>query len=364
MRRIRRWMVSVGLLGAVLGLPGCWDQHPVETRAAVTAIGIDPGPQPGEQRYTLTFPNVTTTTSSLATTQAGQQFYTVSVVAPSLLPALAAAQRQESRTLYLGQVRILCLSTHLPRAIWTRTLTAMADSGRFVMTTWVVAAPLARAVVTLTPPVEVVPEVGLYQALACHCQGIRWPGRAWRVWAESVTPGVSAAVTAVVPLRPQFQLTRIAVLGPHRLVLWSTAATAGWAYLTGRVVHDVMTVSVQHAPVVVSLIRGTAHVHFRAQGPDVTAVASLRYSGILLGEPGGPDALRRDRAVELTMAHQIQRRVQAAWMAAQVTDTDPMGWHRDAAWSDPQAAAAIARWQGWSLETTVHFTLREEGNVR
>jgi len=211
MRRLRRWIATVGVLGGLLGLPGCWDQHPVRPARPSRRIGIDPGPSPDEQRYTLTFPNVTTTSSSLATTQANQQFYTISVVAPSLLPALAIAQRQESRTLYLGQIRILCLSTQLPIGTWTRTLDAMADSGRFVMTTWVVAAPSAQAVVALTPPVEVVPEVGLYNALACHCQGIRWPGRAWRVWAQSVTPGISPTVTAVVPRHQRFQLTQIAV---------------------------------------------------------------------------------------------------------------------------------------------------------
>lgn len=363
MKRRRRALSLLGLLALSGGLTGCWDQHPVETRAAVAAIGIDPGPRLGEQRYTFTFPNVTTTTSSLSSISGSQEFYTISEVASGLLPALAAAQRQESRSLYLGQVRILGLSTHLSVGIWRRTLTTMADSGRFVLTTWVVAVPHAARVVSVTPPVEVVPEVGLYNALVCHCQDVQWPGRGWRVWAESETPGISPVVVSVTPQQNQFRLTNIAVVGTHRVVSWPSAATQGWAYLTGHVTHGVMTVMVGHTPRVVGLIRGARHLHFRHQGSGVTAVVHLDYSGVLVGGPSGTDSVRQDQAVAAAGAREIQQCIAAAWAEAQRTQTDPMGWHRDAGWSGLPVGHTTA-WAHWSYDATVHFTLREEGVLR
>lgn len=363
--RGRHRLVGVGmLLVAGLLLTGCWDQHPVEDRAAVAAIGIDPGPQTGENRYTFTFPNVTTTTSSLASTPSSQQFYSLTVLAPSLLAALTAAQRRESRTLYLGQVRIVCLSSHLSGAIWDQTINSMADSGRFVLTTWIVAAPQASALVSLAPPVEVVPEVALYNALVCRCQVIHWPGRAWRTWAHVETPGVSPAVVWVRPGANHFVLTQLLVVGPHGLTAWSPQATQGWAYLTGQVLHETLTVTVDHHSEVVALIRGHTHWHVRHHDGRLTASADLNYSGVLVGVPGGADSLTRNSAVQRAVVQAIQQRVDRAWSTATATGSDPMGWHRDARWSDDQLPVRGTSWQDWSLVTRVHFRLREEGVLR
>lgn len=361
-----RWhgfLKAMGMIMLMGGLTGCWDQHPVDTRAAIAAIGIDPGPAPGEQRYVFVFPNVTTTAGSLSSISPSRQFYTIPVVATGLLAALATAQRQESRTLYLGQVRILYLSTKLSTKVWRRTLVTMADSGRFVLTTWVVAAPNASRAVSVVSPVEVVPEVGLYNALVCHCQNIRWPGRGWRVWAAVATPGISPAVVRAIPVQDRFRLSDIAVLGAHHVVLWPSAATLGWAYLTGRVTQGAMTVRVGHARRDVGLIRGTRQLRFVTHGSHVTALLHLDYTGVLFSVPGGTDSVRQNRAVEAAVVQQIQNDIQAAWAEAQQSQTDPMGWHRDAGWSGLPVTQTIT-WRHWSWAATVNFTLREEGILR
>lgn len=352
------------MLSAGLALTGCWDQHPVEDRAAVASIGIDPSHHPGDQRYTFTFPNVTTTTSSLASTPSSQQFYTVTVLAPNLLAALNTAQRRESRILYLGQVRIVCLSSRLPVSVWDQTLNSMADSGRFVLTTWVVSAPRASALVNLAPPTEVVPEVALYNALVCRCQAIRWPGRAWRTWDHMATPGVSPAVVWVRPQANQFILTQLLVLGPHGLILWSPQATQGWAYLTGQILRETLTITVDHHPDVVALIRGQTHWHVRDRDGRLTAYADLDYSGVLAGVSSGRDSLALNATVQAAVVQAIQQRVQRAWSTATTTQSDPMGWHRDARWSDEALPVRGTSWRNWSLVTRIHFRLREEGVLR
>lgn len=362
--RPRMWWLVVGVL-LMLGMTGCWDQHPVEFRTAVTAIAMDPGSTPGQYVYTFLFPNVTITPNSLASTPSQREFYTIRVHAASLIQAIQAVQRRHSRTLYLGQLRILALSTQLPPAVWRTTIQILADSGRFVMTFWLVAAPNAQAVINMLPPSEVVPDVALYRALSCRCQPIVWPGRAWSTWAAASTPGISPAVVEVHADHQQFTLDQLAVLGSH-VMLWSPAATEGWAYLTGRIHLATISVSVDHTPLSVGLIRGMSHVRIVQHGPTTVVEAHLQYSGEFLGSAAGTegDSLRLDRTVEHAVSHQIQQRITAAWDAARATDTDPMGFHRDGTWADARMDPAIHGWTHWTLESTVQFTIRDEGILR
>ncbi len=353
------------LLGIVLVLvlTGCWDQRPVESRAAVAAIGIDPTPFRGIQRYTFMFPDSTITASSLSSTTRSQEFYPLSVTAPSLLLALKQLQAKQSRALYLGQVRIVAFSTALPASIWSQTMFDMADSARFVLTLWVVGTVDAQRLVELTPSSEVVPEVALYRALTCHCQPVQWPGRGWRIWDMAATPGVSIHAADVAVSSHAFAIHSLLVVG-HRVQPWSEPATTGWAYLTGHINHDLKAVTVGGAPVTVALIRGTSNLQIRGTPHHVVVTDDLHYSGVLI--EGGATAGRTpsDAAVERAVTTQIQHDIQAAWQASMHTGTDPMGWHRDATWVDQRWTSPVSDWKGWRLDPVVHFTLREEGILR
>lgn len=367
MYRGRRCIQFVSLL-FLLSLTGCWDQKPVESRAAVAAIGIDPAKTHGLQRYTFVFPDVTVTASSLASTTNGQEFFSFTVTAPSLIDALNRVQSHESRSLYLGQVRIVALSTRLSAPVWRRTLYTMADAGRFVLTFWVVAASHARQVVTLEPPTEVVPEVALYRALNCHCQPIRWPGRGWKMWTNATSHDGSLKATDVNVVGRTFVLGPLVVMGSHA-VKWSASATKGWAYLTGHVEHEISMVHLHGHLMGVGLIRGNSTVSFHRTTNGVHVTDQMMYSGVLMESPfehgaRNENARLQDQAIESAVAHQISAEAMQAWRTAQTTHADPMGWHRDASWNDSRFSAAIGNWHGWHLHTIVHFTLREEGVLR
>ncbi len=362
MRRRNRILRALAAALLMIGLTGCWDQHPVEFRAPVAGIAIDPSKKPGEYLYTFLFPNVTTSTSSLATTPSSDEFYSIQVQANTLTQALESVQLHQSRTLYLGQVRILCLSTKLPSSVWKRTILASSDSGRFVLTFWILAVPNAAKVLELTPPEEVVPDVAIYRALNCRCQPIVWPGRAWRTWADLTTPGISPTVSALSTSDGTFELGRIAVLGSH-VSVWSPNATNGWAYLSGRVERDTMTATLHHQTMTVGLIRGHTRLRVTREGMKVLVTAKLTYSGELTAGFLGGDNATLDKHVEADIAEQIHRAVASAWREAHATDTDPMGFHRLGTWSDARISPAM-NWKNWELHTVVRFTLRNEGVMR
>lgn len=362
---VRRNQWIIGLMGLILvvTLTGCWDQRPVESRVAVAAIGIDPSNVPGNQRYTFLFPNPSLTASHLASVSHSQEFYPITVTAPSLMIALRKIQASQSRALYLGQVRIVALSSALPTSVWRQILFNMADSGRFVLTLWVVGTANAQRLVEQILPSNVVPEVALYQALTCHCQALLWPGRGWQVWDMAATPGVSIHVADVVASSQKISIHSLLVVGKTPKP-WSQQETTGWAYLTGHVNHNMMTVKVGDEHATVALIRGNSQPSIRRVGDHIVVTDTLRYSGILVAGSAPGNNLPSDTLVERAISRKIQHVTQMAWHMAHVTGTDPMGWHRDAQWVDMRWASPAHDWRGWELNESVHFVLRDEGVLR
>ncbi|NMP24096.1 hypothetical protein [Sulfobacillus harzensis] len=358
------WVRVTLLITLMVSLTGCWDQHPVEFRAAVAAIAVDPTAKAGEYAFTFLFPNITVTATSIAETASNQQFYAIHVRAPTLVRAITSVQRRHSRSLYLGQIRVLYLSTQLPVSMWQQTLKESADSGRFVLTFWVVGAPKAGDALLVTPPTEVVPDVVLYRALNSRIQPDHWPGRAWRLWRDMVTPGVSPAVIDVHPHGDQIAIHQLAVIGNH-VVLWSPMASTGWAYLTGRVIREAATVKVGGHSLTVGLIHGRTRLRVVKSSGQFVVKARLVYTGELVGNVSGAgDSIEEERQVEAAVVHHIQGQVLDAWHTALKTHTDPMGFHRLGNWENATIPADAHDWAHWALDLKVRFTLRDEGVLR
>ncbi len=361
-----RWL-AWGALCILLaaGLTGCWDQRPVETRAAVTAIGIDPGKHPGLYRFTFVFPNVTTTTTSIATTPATQEFFHYTVSAANLADAFSAIQRRQSRVLYLGQIRLLALSTRVPSEVWRRFLQTAVQSGPMVLTFVVVGTSNAQSLVALVPPSEVVPELALYRTLTCDCQPFLVASRAWHVWVQMETPGITPIVPQVMVHEDNYVLRGIDLLAPGRPVTWPLADTWGWAYATGHVHEGTVTVNERGEPVTVGRILGHQDLSFHVLDGRIVLNDHLRYTGQLVA---GGDALGNpittDRTIERAVASRLLTMAQQAVKRAQASGTDPFGWHRDLHWTDASAASPGLSWRRWQVRLTVQFLLQNEGVLR
>ncbi|MCL4521480.1 MAG: hypothetical protein M1415_07850 [Firmicutes bacterium] len=370
-RRGHRWAL-VSLAVMLLGLlSGCWDQRPVETRAAILAIGVDPGPRPGLIRVTFVFPNVTLTAGSLTSVPSSQETFTMTVTASTLAAALSAVQREQSRAIYLGQVRVVALSTRLASRIWTTSLHDLTQMGTMVLSFWVVAASNAYKLVTLHPPTEMVPEVALYRALSCKCQDLRWPGRAWSVWTNAVTPGVTPAVADVSAnaATNTFTLNSLAVWARNGVSTWSREATIGWAYLTGRSLAESVSIRTPSGNIAnIGHIHGTAHLQFSGTVRHVQLVDIIRLQGTVLGGGAEMGSGRRDPALTEDVSRTIRQACDAATQAAIDGHTDPFGWHRDLIWRrgdafSPAQAGTIS-WKGWRVVVRLSFQIRNEGVLR
>ncbi len=367
----QRW-VLVSLAVVLLGLlSGCWDQRPVETRAAILAIGVDPGPRKGLLRVTFVFPNVTLTAGSLTSVPSGQETFTMTVIASTLAAAISTVQREQSRAIYLGQVRVVALSTRLAPRIWMTSLHDLTQMGTMVLSFWVVATANANKLVALHPPTEMVPEVALYRALSCKCQDLRWPGRAWSVWTNAVTPGVTLAVADVSAnsTTNTFSLKTLAILARDGVSTWSLEATTGWAYLTGRSLAESVSIRMPSGDLAsIGHIHGTTQLKFTGTVGHVHLVDTVRLQGTVLGGGAEMGSGKRDPALTEDVSRTIRQACDAAIQAAIDGHVDPFGWHRDLIWRRgaaffPAPAGTIS-WQGWRVAVHVTFQIRNEGVLR
>ncbi len=364
MTRRRRWGVTLGVL--LLLLTGCWDQRPVEGRAVVEAVGVQPTRQPGVWQWTFVFPSPTESINTLGTSSPASEVYALAVQARTWTRALLAAQQETTRDLYFGQFRVLALSPRLPAAVWARLITTFNRSGRILKTFWIVDASPADLVVRTPPASEGTPLYGLFKLLACHCQPYLWGQRAWQAWDRLATPGVSLEVP-VIRLNDQ-QLVRnpaMAVLGSKRLVEWSPMASAGWAYLTQHVVKGGLAVSVGSETIGLNRVRGTSHVAVAAIGSHRQVTVRLSYRGDLEDVPATVHLTPTEKAtIAAAASHQILQWSQTAVRDAEQQQVDPFGWHRESAWAlntpgDPWPAPVS--WQDWSVHLRVRFRISGEG---
>ena len=359
----------VGVAGLLcLLLTGCWDQRAINSRDIVTTIGVDPTSTHGEYRWAFVFPNPTTEPAGVGQTAGGPQVFTTTVRAQSFAGALASAQRANTRELYLGQIRMLVLSTRLPAREWYHIIDAVTRPGSIVETIWLVGARDGRTVASYVPPSEQVPEVGTYQALSCGCLPMNWGKRLWQLWAETETPGISPAVPVVDIHGSTFRFDRIAVLSPKAVTVWSQVASAGWAYLTDRAVRASVTIQAGHRVVwAVQDISGRAHVTLQNGSDGVTVRVLLHERGFLSDTPRDTAiSPRSEWRIEEAVSRQILHLCGEAVSKARRTGTDPFGWHRDYRWGAASLGHKVwtEGWAHWHVHITVQFNLRGTGIMR
>lgn len=371
--RFRQWLrlaVRMALIGTLLlSLSGCWDQLPVETRAVVDTVGVDPTAQPNLLQWTFTFPNVSVTPTTLGTSSKSDEYYQLVVDAPDFATALRRVQSRTTRDLYFGQIRVVALSTKLPAPTWIHLIDTFNRSGRMLKTFWIVGTSNAQRAVTIKPPTATVPEQALSRAFACHCQPMQLGERAWQVWRDLATPGQTAVVPYVVPLADDhWEIQQLVTVTRHQLTVWSIPATEGWAYLTHRVRKlSVSGPSSAAGTFAITRIQEQApQTHLTVAGSGVQFHVTLRVHGYLEELPADVEITPPlEQRIEQQASRQIGQMVMGALAQARRTGTDPFGWHRILRWSHGAEVAAdpavATGWSPWQVTVQVHFAINNEG---
>ncbi len=337
-RRIRG--LFMGGLGLFL-LTGCWDQRAIDQRAIVLAIGVS-----ADLHWTLLFPNVTVTASSISSLGQSNEFYAITAKAKSYQKALHRVQLQANREVSMGDVQLVDLSASLSRSQLAGIMDSMILTGAIPAQVWLAASQTSPSTLLIHPsPQTVVPVYYLSSYFDCHaCHAADFGVRAWQWWDRAVTPGVSP-VLPVFTETPEgaaiYQILVYPVQG--KPLLMPRQATQGYAYLMGKVKSGTQKVNCGGTTYMISPIIDDANSRVRLTPTAVDVRIVIHARGEMADMPAGLLITRAtERAVEQATAARLVQLSRFAIHWANQTHTDPFGYAKRAAWLDNQTAAAIS----------------------
>ncbi len=360
-RQILRWFVALVLL---LPLGGCWDAMPIDHQGVALMLGVSPGARPGEERWRFLFPNVTLTPGSLSSVSHGEEYYTLTVTAPSFADAIVRAQEKSNRVLYMGQLEAFLWDASLPYSQLSPLFDAVNGAGTIPKTFWVMATPRGQvaSVMEFVSPQVSAPRVSLPTYFDClHCQPIRLGVRGWKFWADSVSSGVSPTVPLVTLRHGALAVRSLLVYhGAGQPVFYTAQEAQGVGLLEGK--SQRLAFNVHWAGHLVSLARihGTRSVHVYTAPHDLIVRETLHLTGFIDEVSGMQTVTRGD---ELSIEHAAERKMLQKCLAAiahaNATQTDPFGYGRQAQWFSPQSGPLRIH-----AALRCHLVLKGEGVIR
>ena len=332
------WGLVLG--SALLLLPGCWNQRPIEERAIALAVAVS-----ADHQWTFLFPNVTITVSSLKSMSTSEQFYPVTVRAASYMAALDLVQRQSPRAVSVGDLEALIISPQLTTGQLSSILHDVTLNGSVPNKLWLVATQKSPTSLLLhTTPQTVVPVYGLASYFSCHgCHSANLGVRAWQWWLGRVTPGISPVIPIVTATPTGLQVSKMLVYPEHgKPLTMPERATEGFSYLMGKVTKSTLPLQVGHQRYLIAFVRDHASSHVQLTPDAVRVQVVIHAVGELVGAPPGQMVTAAtEQAVDRAASRAIVSQSVLTLNWANRTRTDPFGYAERGAWLRNTVAAAI-----------------------
>ena len=350
----------VRLLASVCALPllsGCWNQRPIEQRAIVIAVGVT-----AHHQWRFLFPNVAVTADSLTAIPSAQQFYTVSVRAPTWQRAVHRLQAGMARKVSVGELQLLMVDDRLSTGQVTRIVDGLNTTGAVPATFWIAASPGSpAALLEQTSPQNVVPYYAVATYFDCRgCHPLRLVERGWQWWAQNATPGDSPYLPLARPTPHGVAVRQLLVYPLHgRPVLMPPPITQGFAYLTNRAVDVAVPVSLDDQAYTVARLDAQVRTRVHLTPRAVAVQVQVRAAGIIDDAPPHTLVTRSlEHAVGLAAAHVIAVRCRDTIDWANRTHTDPFGYAKRAAWLDDALGEMFSAARLTTLPIQAHIAVR------
>lgn|GEM_PF-6300853 len=369
--RLRAGLALIAVC-ALLLTAGCGDALPVEDRALVLALGIDPNrtSAAGDLDWTFVLPNATVTASSVGRQSPGTQVSGVRVTAPDLSTAMNALQDRLARKVYMGDLEVFAIGLATPSDRARAAISDLVQFGSVPDGYSVVATPdPATRLLSVVTTQDAIPRYFLTLYLNCSgCHRHDWRVRGWQWWAAAQTPGV---VPHAVVLRPEAGSAVVAgeavyPAGPGPALVMPPDAQDGLFLTMSRTTAAVVSGLAGRRRLSVSRLTGRARTTARLVGGRLEVSVRLHVRGVLTSQggvaipSGGAAQAALVHAAQVLVAQHMLDDVGAAFRWANREHCDPFGLTTQALLARPRLAYALAPGSSVWFPIDVRMTVRAD----
>lgn len=336
---MRRWMLAP-LLVSCLSLAGCWDNRPIEGRALVLMIGIEPAPE-GQLSVHFQVPtsSVLSALASNSGSTQGSPNYVVQGTGPNVAAAFAEAQGKVGNDLYLGQTQMVLLSSQLSAVQFRRAIDFLVRTGPLDKTAFVATTPEpVREVLLHQPPEQQQPALYLTSLFSCPgCAEVNLARLVFNLERRSSTPGVDIWLPVLRTTKSNYLINEVAIYHAGLPVLTLDAArTPYFGYLTGLVSKAVLTVDTPFGPVGIRALRSATQIRAIPSGSHLELRADLSLTGTLDSLPPGDATAQNLHFVEELASRRILAEELSLLTELQRLGADPAGLMERCLWRHPE----------------------------
>lgn len=353
-------ILGMGLL--LIGIAGCWDDEPDTLRASALILMVSHKAGEKSWNWRFYFPNPTVTVSSLSQIKPEDEFYTISVKAPSMEQAYTKAQQHLARDLYLGQLEIVIVSDDLSTEDLTSFLNAYNREGTLPKTAYILVASSPLSKMSIVSPQVPIPAVYWESYFDCKdCQPEILARPIWKVWDDMITPEVSPAMPYASSSHKISQMAVYRRQGPP--VIFSRPETLGWAYLMGKVEKESLNIRSPMGKITLGRIRGTVRSRVEAIRTHLRVFVQIHLtSDVAQWESSAPMTTDTLAHIETLAERRILSECVAAIDEADKTHTDPFGYGRRLSFEqDGPPSMAVVHWEHIDAQVTVTMQIRTSG---
>lgn len=364
MMKVSHVVKVVFLLSLLLGTSGCWDNRPVTSRAMILSMGIAPDKHPGTFSVVFQSPTPSAVTSSSSGSSGGgsssKDTFDVVGSGPALSEAFNEAQADVSKDLYLGQVQLIAISTHLKAKYFQRAFDGLGRIATLDKTPFVIASPISlKTLLHHTSPQDKFQSLYFSTLFNCHtCQTDAFGIRLWQALVRLATPGVDIYLPIATPTKDGYRVDTLALYRHFQYVTTLTRTQSMTFGILAAISHKA-SIFLPRYNASLRAIAGTSALSTKLVHGQVDATFTIRLTSTLEGIGSVTETASQLSGISDRASATIAQSALNLLKLTQKYDVDPLGIGRQLSWQHPSAFSHFPHWhqEYRHVHMTVHCTV-------
>lgn len=353
--------MRVGVAALALCLPflltGCWNNRPIESRAIVLVLGVDPGPKDG-LALSMQIPSPSALEAVTGTSAPKKPTsFVITGTGTTLSEAMDAVQAKSEHEIYLGQMQAVVLSTHLTDAQFKMVEDFLTRYGPTDKSAFLAATEgKASDILAFQPKGARFSALYLHTLFSCKtCQVAHLERMVWDQEKMRLSPAANAWMP-VIATNGDFHVDKVAIYEKtHPALMLSPGETITFAHLMGLTHKAVETLPTRWGNAGLRSVRAVPSTRARLEDGKIATDVRLKVTASLDSFPLGAATLNNVGDLEKLLDERLAQRVTALIAKLQSHGLNPARFGEAVLWHHPELAP---KWQDLyhNARVTVHVS--------